>query len=166
MREAATKRTTETVARFQAEMNAEYLSAWATGQIARSIKAKVRNEKDGISVSFSALSGARNHLQYITAAMSGGFDDFPVEPYTLKPAHARLLAIRFPGRTRRFIRNKETGRMGGARAGAILKKQVEWGSATGGFDRDVIVEVSQSEGASFVADVTAAVAASITKATR
>jgi hypothetical protein len=55
--------------------------------------------------------------------------------------------------------------MEGSKPGAIYAKQVMWGSMTGGFHRDVIAEVAQSEGAAFVSDVQAAVAASITQST-
>lgn len=166
MRRAASARASKTVMEFQRQMNAEYKSAWATGQIARGIKGRVKNEKDGVSISFGAPMGAREHLQYITAAVPGGFSRFPVAPYVMTAEPGRSLRIRFPGRARAFIQDPATGRLSGAKEGGIVRKSVLWGSNSGGFKRDVIVEVSQSEGAIFVAEMMAAVAASIGKTTK
>jgi len=166
MRAAAVDRGAISVARFQTELTAEYQSEWATGQIARSMRAKVKNERDGVSIQFTARSGARDHLQYITAAVPGGFNKFPVVPFEIVPVASKLLHIRFPGHVRRFIQDPTTGRLSGAKGGRILAKKVWWGHKSGGFHRDVIVEVAQSEGQSFVADMMAAVAESIAKATR
>lgn len=167
MRAAATERGKEAVARFQREMLAEYQSPWATGSIARSLKVVVKNEADGVSVSFSAQSGARNHIDYITGILpSSYFREFPVRPFVIKPVYAKLLKIRQSGQVRKFIQDPTTGRMQGATGGPILKAQVLWGSGSGGFQRDVIADVTQSEGASFVADMEAAVANAISETTR
>lgn len=161
LRAAAVARSDQTVARFRQELLGEYHSPWATGQIARSVRAKVNNTNTGVSVTFTANSGARDHIQYITAVVGGGFDKFPVRPFTIKPIHYKYLYIRFPGRARAFIQNKDTGKIEGSRSGRIRAKKVLWGSKSGGFHRDVITEVAQSEGQIFVQDVIEAFKASL-----
>lgn len=179
MRSAALARATESQARFARELGAEYRSPWAHNQVGKSIRAKVRNEKDGISIQFTARSGARDHIRYITGILPDSEwkrSPYPVVPFEIK-AHdiggrTGAIKIRQPGKVRKFIRNADTGLMEGARPGPILKKKVMWGlsdykgyQGSGGFHRDAIAEISAAEGQSFVADMMAAVAAAIAKST-
>jgi len=161
LREAALARAADTESRLKSEMDSEYRSAWATGEISRSVRLKVKNTSDGISAQLLASDGARGHLAYITALAPGGFNTFPVAPFHMVPKNYKYLTIRMPGHARNFIRNPDTGKLAGAKSSKIRAKSVMWGSKSGGFHRDVIAEVIQSEGELFVRDVTTAFAASM-----
>lgn len=164
LRKAALGRSKQSEIRFRSEMGAAYTSPYAHNQVGRSIKAKVRNEKAGVSVQFTARGGDRDHIRYITGMLSDSeWKDFPRGPFIIKPqSYKGMLRIRLPGQVRLFIQNQTTGRMEGSEnPSAIFKKKVMWGSKSGGFSRDVMAEVTQSEGQSFASDVYAAVAEAI-----
>jgi len=161
LRAATIERSSQSVARYRSEMRAEYNSPWAHGQVGKSIKAKVKNEKDGVSVQFTALGGDRDHIVFLTN-MFPGESNFLKAPFTIGPLpDKRVMNIRAPGKVRNFIQDPATGRMGGSKAGVWRRAK----KVTVGFNRDVLAEVSQSEGENFVADVYAAVAAAIAQST-
>lgn len=162
IREKAKERAAQTVFRFQTEMEREYTSAWATGMLARGITYRTFVKGEGIEVKFYIQN--RQELRYVTAALGGYFQQFPVGPFIIKPTRAKTLLIPFPNSlARQFIRG-EGGRFKGSKGGSegepapgIRVRQVLWGRRTGGFSRDVISEVLASESALFVKDMTAAV---------
>lgn len=175
IQQKAEVRSAKTVEAFQAAFAAEYTSAWSTGKLAAGIVAKVMQSNGGVNVQL--LIPNRRELQYVTAAFGGHFQDFPVRPFVIVPTSRKFLLIPFPtGLARRFIRGKG-GRFAGSspNPGAsdeggdgipgILVRRVLWGKRTGGFSRDVITEVSQTEGALFVDDMQQAVKKSIVELT-
>lgn len=155
-------------ARFQSEMGAAYNSPYAHNQVGKSIRAKVKNEKDGVSVQFTALGGDRDHIRYITGMLPDSeWKEFPRGPFPIIATEKKALRIRYPGHVRTFIQSPITGQMEGSKYPSVffVGKSVMWGSKTGGFSRDVLAEVSQSEGQSFASDMYAAVAEAISQST-
>lgn len=137
LREATQRRAKQSRDRMRAEMAAAYTSRSATGRIGRSIGYRTQLTENGITVSF--VIGAFRELQFITALAGGHFQNYPVGPYIIAPNPPKKnLRIQF-------------------RSGEVIYPlAVLWGSESGGFERDVLSEVGQSEGESFMADVTAA----------
>lgn len=166
IQKATERRAQITRDRFQIEMAREYTSQWATGQLARGITFKTFKKGNGVQIQFFIRD--RRELRFVTAALGGHFQQFPVGPFVIKANDpAGKLAIRLPpgGHTRRFLRGAK-GKFAGSRAGnAIIVKEVLWGNKSGGFSRDVISEVAEQEGALFVQDVQNAVGIAISKAT-
>jgi hypothetical protein len=168
IREKAAKRANQTVAKFQQEMAQEYTSQWATGLLARGITHKTIISGDGVDVQFFIKD--RKELRYVTAALGGYFQQFPVGPFVIKPTSGKALSIPLPAGGRAFTRGAG-GRFTGSRAfneefgGRIAVKQVLWGRKTGGFSRDVISEVMQEESVLFVQDMQEAVQGAIVQVT-
>jgi|SRR6185503_3106543 len=160
LKKAAEVRAQKTKDRFQTEMAREYTSAYATGQLARGITYRAFQSGNGVDVKFFIQD--RRELRYLTAALGGHFQRFPVGPFVIQAQEGRSLRIPLAGPlARQFIRGKK-GRFTGSRGGgAIYVKKVLWGNKTGGFSRDVISEVAEQEGALFVKDVQAAVGIAI-----
>jgi hypothetical protein len=121
---------------MRAEMAIAYTSRNATGRIARSIGYRTEISGNGVVVSFTV--GGFRELQFITSLGGGYFQNYPVGPYVIQPRPGRKnLRIQY--------RNGEV----------IYPLQVLWGSETGGFERDVLAEVGQSEGQQFTEDIMA-----------
>lgn len=164
IRRAAEARAQQTRDRFQLEMDAEYTSQYATGQLARGISFRTFASTNGVEVKFYIQD--RKELQFVTAALGGHFRRFPVGPFVIRPTDPRG-ALRIPlvgPLARRFIRGPK-GQFAGSRGGAIFVKKVLWGNKSGGFSRDVITEVAEQEGALFVQDVQNAVGIAVQRAT-
>ena len=119
---------------MRAEMAMAYTSREATGRVGRSIGYRTQLTENGVQVSF--VIGAFRELEFITSLAGGHFQNYPVGPYIIAPNPPKKnLRIQF-------------------RSGEIhYPLRVVWGSETGGFERDVLAEVGQSEGESFMADV-------------
>jgi len=174
LQEATKDRARQTVFRFKEEMGAAYRSQWATGELAKGITFKSRATPDGMEVNF--FIAERRELRFVTAMMGGHFRHFPVAPFVIVPKFKKFLLLRFPsGFSRRFIRGSKGQFAGSQPSGGgedgegvpgILVKRVIWGKKSGGFHRDVISEVAESEAQFFIGDVTAAVSAAITKTMR
>lgn len=166
IRKQAQRRARQTVLRFKEEMGREYTSAWATGMLARGITFKTAITGNGVDIQFFIQD--RRELRYVTAALGGHFQRFPVGPFVIRPTGGgKALSIRFPSSlARQFIRGKN-GTFAGSRGGrsGIVVKSVLWGKRTGGFSRDVISEVAEEEGALFVQDMTRAVEKAVVKMT-
>jgi hypothetical protein len=125
--------------------------------LARGITFKTFQRGDGVDVKFYIQE--RKELRYVTAALGGHFDHFPVGPFKIRAKPPKMyLKIPFPNPMARRYTQGAGGKLTGSRpGGAILVKEVLWGSRTGGFSRDVITEVAAQEGALFVKDVEEAV---------
>lgn len=169
IRAAARERAQQSVFRFKQEMAREYTSKWATGMLAKGITFKTFIVNDGVNVQFYIAD--RRELRYVTALMGGHFQNFPVGPFVLVPVSGKAMRIRFPNSfARQFIRGPK-GQFAGAKGAGegfpsgILVRRVLWGKRTGGFSRDVLSEVAQSEGELFVRDMMAAVQGTIAKMT-
>jgi hypothetical protein len=170
IRKEAQERARRTVLRFKEEMSREYTSAWATGQLARGITYKTFISGNGVDVKFYIQD--RRELRYVTAALGGHFQRFPVGPFVIRPRNRRSLLVPFPNSlARQFIRGKN-GQFAGSKGGGedgprpgILVRSVLWGKRTGGFSRDVISEVAQEEGTLFVQDMQQAVQNAIVEMT-
>lgn len=165
IRRAAKDRASRSVGTMRNEMAQEYTSKWATGMLARGITYRTFISGNGIDVKFYIQD--RRELRYVTALLGGHFQRFPVGPFVIIPKRARNLRIPFPGSfARRFIRGPEKGQFAGSqKGGAIFVKSVIWGNKTGGFSRDVLSEVTQTEGALFVQDMMSAVQGVVVKTT-
>lgn len=165
MREVTQARADDTVARYRQAMGKEYTSQWATGALARSVKADVKNEEDGVSVSIKIAN--LRELQYVTGILPDSyFKSFPIGEFWIAPKNVKLLSIRLPGHVRKFIQNPVTGRMEGSKAGRFLSKGVMWGTKGGASNEDVIAQVTAAEAQSFAEDLQAAVASGISEATK
>lgn len=163
IREMAEKRAEQAVFAMRTEMEREYTSAWATGLLAKGITHKAVVSGNGVDIKFYIQD--RRELRYVTALLGGHFQDFPVGPFVINPVSGKALVIPLPGLARRFIRGRG-GKFAGSRPGsAIITKRVLWGSRTGGFQRDVLREVVEREGALFVQDMQAAVGNAIVEMT-
>lgn len=151
--QAAQERAKQTVSHFQREMAREYTSAYATGLLARGITYKTFIKGNGVNVQFQIQD--RRELRYVTALLGGHFRQFPVGPFIIRPRTGGTLRIPF---ARTFLRGSK-GQFRGSTpaAGFMLVKQVLWGSRSGGFPRDVLSEVAQSESVLFVEDMQRAV---------
>jgi len=162
IQQKAAERADKTVLRFKEEMAREYTSAWATGMLARGITHKTFVKGNGVEVKFY-IEG-RKELRYVTAALGGQWQQFPVGPFVIRPVKAKSLLVPFPNSSARQFLRGAGGRFRGSASTAeaeggpgIRVKQVLWGSRTGGFSRDVISEVAASESVLFVEDLTSAV---------
>lgn len=113
-----------------------YTSRSATGRLGRSIGYRTQLTSNGISVSF-VIANFRE-LSFVTSLAGGYFQSYPVGPYIIEPNPPKKhLRIQF-------------------RSGEVIYPlRVLWGSESGGFERDVLSEVGQSEGEAFVQDIMA-----------
>jgi hypothetical protein len=136
LREAAQRRAKISRDRMRAEMAMAYSSRHATGRLGRSIGYRTELTENGVNVSF--VIGAFRELSFVTALAGGHFQNYPVGPFIIEPNPPKKhLRIQF-------------------RSGEVIYPlRVLWGSESGGFERDVLAEVGQSEGESFVSDILA-----------
>jgi hypothetical protein len=160
IREKARDRARETRLRFTTEMLREYTSQDATGILARSVSFKTFNRNDGIDVKFYIAN--RRELEYVTASLGGYFSRFPVRPFIIRPVNGKALVIHSE-----MIGAMSRGRTPSlGRVPVAVRKYVRWGSRSGGFQRDVITEVGQEEGAAFVQDMQQAVGEAVLEMTQ
>lgn len=164
LRQRAAELADDAQARFRAELGGAYHSQWATGELARSVKAHVEPlGSEGVSVSFSF--GDPKALQFVTALGGGVWKSFPREPFWIyRRPGTKALAIPLPGaKARRFIQEGSTGRMAGSKKGSYIRTPgpVYLGKKTGGFEKDVIAEVGTKEGQRFVEEMHSAVKSAI-----
>lgn len=158
LQKAAKDRADQTVNQIRIQMATEYTSKWAQGRLARGVRSKVEINGNGVDVEI--LIPEYRELRYVTSLLQGHFQNFPVRPFAILPVTRKALLIPFPNpMARQFIRGKGgrfAGSLGGGEDGprpGILVKRVLWGRRTGGFARDVLRDVAESEGALFVDDM-------------
>jgi hypothetical protein len=158
LRQKARDRANQSAGELRYQMRLEYRKG--TGALAESVTYRTFQRDDGIEVRFYIAE--RRELSYVTAALGGHFQHFPVRPFIIRPRNGRRLVIHAEG----FSDVARGGRFQSlGRVPVKVVQYVRWGSQTGGFHRDVITEVGEQEGAAFVEDMNQAVSQAIVEMT-